>query len=220
MRIYIRHAEKEYKNGHTNSYKHDPSITPTGRDSIKDLVTFLVSTWGYPNTIICSPYRRARETVDNMLLSLQSTIPINTIQLYCDCSLSEYLGNWKHDKLDVYPDTQIFNPPHPEMFCQFRNRLRRHNEYFIQQEEKNDTNVTWFVTHGLVISQLVNINHFYLKGPLPYLGVIALFKHKNMNRCQLSIMNDPKCIQYIPIQRQYLSKIKQFDSSRNITIPA
>ena len=61
MRIYIRHADKEYENGKAMSCVHDPSITEDGKINTIRTAQELVSKYGIPDMIICSPYRRARK---------------------------------------------------------------------------------------------------------------------------------------------------------------
>ena len=73
--VYIRHAKKEYINGDSPTFKHDPGITFEGVDHCKKISNMLVNRYGVPDEIICSPYRRARETAIAMSTSLKKPVP-------------------------------------------------------------------------------------------------------------------------------------------------
>lgn len=146
MIIYIRHAEKEYNNGHSESYKFDPNITEEGMEKTRILANKLLEEYGKPDVIICSPYLRTRETAD--LIS-----KVVGVDYRIDKFLSEYLGNHKYEKLDVHEETKKYNPPHPETFRKFQTRVYKHNTYMNKFSDKK----VWIVTHGLFITELSKI---------------------------------------------------------------
>ncbi len=150
MRIYIRHAEKLYSNGCSSIYKHDPGIIPGEESRIVQLARNLISKFGFPTLIVCSPYLRTRQTATqlcNTVLSMSGS----SIPLYCDVNLSEYLGNHPYDDLDVTPETSYYNPPHPEKYYEFNDRLRDHDKYIRGLDLSHNI---WCITHGLVIRNL------------------------------------------------------------------
>ena len=169
--VYIRHAEKEYNNGESNLYKHDPGITPDGISKTKEMAKNIIKEWGVPEMIISSPYRRTRETAIIMNTTLReynngNNTPNNNkqnIKLKIDVGLSEYLGNHKTAILDVTPETKVWNPPHPEMFGAMKQRVKNHYNKirkFMRKSNKNNSNgngemkVIWLVTHGIIIKQI------------------------------------------------------------------
>ena len=69
-KIYIRHADKQYKNMDADLYKLDPGIKSVGVEKSRKVAEKLVAEYGEPTRIISSPFRRARETAMVMNLSL------------------------------------------------------------------------------------------------------------------------------------------------------
>ena len=170
MRIYIRHAEKEYCNGQSTAWAHDPSITSTGYEQTQKLALQLIEQWGIPNFIICSPYRRTRETA----LALLKIINNNGLtELKYDVRLSEYLGNRRNEKLDVTNETLEYNPPHPETFFQMDTRVRWHNDDMKALDHENT--VVWFISHGFIINRIGNAMGYKLPKRLPYLSTVIFF---------------------------------------------
>lgn len=149
-RIYIRHGDKAYGNGKVEKYKHDPPLTIIGVKEMTTLTLSLLEKYRLPQYIISSPYRRCRESAGHII----KTIYLNTgkeIPLFIDVNVSEYLGNHKKSRLDVYPETMKYNPPHPETFHNFRQRI-------IDHDSKCPDNV-WVVTHGIVIDTVARIRN-------------------------------------------------------------
>ena len=155
-KIYIRHAEKKYKNGFSNKHKFDPQITDNGEFNTEILAQKLLKLYGKPDIIICSPYLRTRQTA-----SILRKMADENIEILYDVHLSEYLGNHQSDILDVHPETKKYKPPHPENFKQFCYRIRHHDNYtkkLTSLAQKNGINIViWIVTHGIVINQLARL---------------------------------------------------------------
>lgn len=187
MRIYIRHAEKEYSNGESEIYKHDPNITNNGREKARRVAKFLIDKWGVPDMIVCSPYERTRETAKEM-----ASIIDKDIKIKCDVRLSEYLGNHKEDELDVKRETEKYNPPHPEIFFEMDSRVLLHND---EMQELDDSEmIVWFITHGIIINRIANAMGFTLKRRFPYLGAITFIKENNYVECYIIINENIKNI--------------------------
>jgi broad specificity phosphatase PhoE len=121
MNIYIRHAEKEYKNSEAEFYKHDPGIKEIGVERARKVALRLIELYGEPSKIVASPYRRTRETALIMNMMLKNPLE----EIIIDNKLSEYLGNHYFSELDVTSATKIHNPPHPETFDEFRKRVKK-----------------------------------------------------------------------------------------------
>jgi broad specificity phosphatase PhoE len=180
-RIYIRHTFKAYDNGKAINFKHDPEITPEGVKLAKELAWILYQKHGLPEAIICSPYRRTRETAYAMLSVISSFSPNTKIEIRCDVSLSEYLGHHKNVKIDVTPETTYHCPPPPENFHQFESRVIRHFKENIKYDfyEKK----TWFITHGIFLSLLTKhySSKYILSKNIPNLGCVETFFRLNKN---------------------------------------
>lgn len=147
VRIYIRHSEKTYRNGQNETFKHDPPITEEGKVQARQLAYLLIQKYGVPILIMCSPYRRTRETAEAMMGGISSVIR-------CDSLLSEYLGN--HEETDVTVETASFEPPHhDESLGAFKARIRKHNTLASVLDDL--TQPVWFITHGFIMSTLADI---------------------------------------------------------------
>lgn len=153
VRIYIRHSEKAYRNGQNETFKHDPPITEEGKAQARQLAHLLIQKYGVPVLIMCSPYRRTRETAEAMRDHIV-TVSNNVPALRCDNLLSEYLGN--HEETDVTNETASFAPPHhDEPLGAFKSRIRKHNTLASVLDDL--TQPVWFITHCFVMSTLADI---------------------------------------------------------------
>ncbi len=141
--IFIRHAEKEYENGHgpAGCYQHDPHITQTAEE-LADRGHYLRTKYGRPEICFVSPYLRTRETLAG--LEPNASVQIEPL-------LGEFLGNQR--KTDVDPTTcQFALPPAGETMIQLRQRCR-----LFLDSVKEIEGIAWIVTHGLVISTIAKM---------------------------------------------------------------
>jgi broad specificity phosphatase PhoE len=150
MRIYIRHAAKAYRNGGSSQFGHDPPIIPQAMEDIHKMTTRLEQKYGRPDKIICSPFLRARTTAQFINVYLTQPVPI-----LVDVSISEYLGNHYDTQLDVTPETSSYNPPHPEKYASFFERVQAHFDH-------SEDNV-WYVTHGIVIQTIGKFRSYIIR---------------------------------------------------------
>lgn len=169
-RLYFRHADKECVNG-KGLYIHDSPITEYGKSRTVEITKNSVCSHGIPSAIVCSPYRRTRETALIMQTYINSTYNVD-IPIYCDVTLSEYLGNRTSEPLSVTPETSLYDPPHPETWARFMSRIAEHNNNMKYLDEL--PTFIWFVTHGLVVTSLSRINGSKIRKNIPPLGNIVL----------------------------------------------
>lgn len=171
MRIYIRHAEKKYKNGESLIYKHDPEITENSYPHIKLVIDQLIKLYGLPTCIYSSPYLRTKQTANQIVEVIRDSFNLH-IKIVDDVSLSEYLGNRKDEKLDVTNETLINNPPHPETFYQLEQRVKQHD--LENQKYDNSYNNIWFVTHGIIVNRIAKLYGLNLGRNIPYLSYLSV----------------------------------------------
>lgn len=150
VRIYIRHADKKYRNGKSENLKHDPPIKDSAFTDAEKYGLHLFSLFGQPKYVFCSPFLRTRQTATAMVSKLPRPVEIK-----CDPKLSEYLGHHAADNIDVTSETLKFNPPHPETLRDFEIRIQKHFDEFSFFDKTKD--VCWFITHGLAICHLTKI---------------------------------------------------------------
>ena len=159
--IYIRHANKEYKNGKSDKYSHDPPILAEQEEDIGRLVNNLIDRYGYPKLIICSPYLRCRQTADEIIKMLGYDVPIKV-----DNRISEFLGH--HQYQSVHDDTAKYNPPHPEKFFQFQRRV---TDFYYSTPK---TNGCWIITHGIVIKTIHRLKTMNKSSEIDCLGYMEM----------------------------------------------
>jgi hypothetical protein len=147
--IYIRHFTKEYGNRQSLTYPYDPNII-NDHGIISKFGNNLVKEYGMPHIIFTSPYKRTRQTAHLLKTSLDVPIVI-------DKSLSEFIHSKYNVSLknSVRKNTYIHCPPVNETSTQFSYRLHQHEE----KVKELPSGVYWFVTHGLNIKKLFNIEY-------------------------------------------------------------
>jgi len=161
--LYIRHAEKEYKNGNNDEFSLDPDITEKGKIDALNKFKLLLDEYGPPEKIISSPYLRTRATAQIAQSVILEQINLQ-IKIEYDNKLGECLKNHPNKDLTVClrPETLIHNPIHPETNIQFNNRIYNH---------KSKSN-TWYITHGLNIYTIASMKKCKIKYPDELCGVV------------------------------------------------
>lgn len=143
MRIYIRHAEKKYKDGFGKPL-HDPELTFNDTEKMRKLVNELIHLYGVPDVIVASPYRRTIQTAECLSSFLKSKVPI-----IVDVNISEYLG-YRKENIDVAKQTSMYCVPDTgETMRDLIERVSYHCDMF-----RGVKGVYWFVTHGKIIKEI------------------------------------------------------------------
>ena len=212
--IYIRHADKDFSNGNSEYFKHDPGITEIGVERSKKIATELVELYGEPERIISSPYRRTRET--SLVMNTMLKRPLDEIEINSD--LSEYLGNHSGVPLDVTMPTKIHKPPHPETFEQMKKRVKKHLNKFRKTE-----GVIWVVTHGLIIRQISIHYDIKTSKQIPYLTCFSLLELPNLIRAEFLLFknfldeSENYRIPFKRIERTFVSPKSEYTGRDDIT---
>lgn len=167
MRIYLRHSDKEYKNGDRGF---DPPLTNKGRSKVIPLGIALLQRYGIPTTIICSPYLRCRETAELLHRAIFDKTK-QRVGIRCDPSISEYLGNHPGQPFIVSDETRAYNPPQTETFYQMESRVHTHNDRM--RDFDRDRRPVWIVTHGLIIDRLLAFMGFRRPPAIPPLCFVV-----------------------------------------------
>lgn len=205
-RIYIRHAEKEYSNGDSDMYKHDPGITERGVQKSKMVAKYLIDKWGIPSKIISSPYKRTRETASVMKSVISGPVISSKtisappgyekrpdpIKIVIDRDVSEYLGNHRNIPIDVTESTLTYDPPHPESFSEMRLRVRTHNDKITNSlsGSGNRTGPIWIVTHGLIIKELAALIDIKMARDFPSLTCLSILSQEKITEGSVIVFHD------------------------------
>lgn len=186
--VYLRHAQKEYNNGDADLYKHDPGITSSGVERTKMVTQHLIKSWGEPDMIITSPYRRCRETA-----IIMSQVITKKLEIVKDSSLSEYLGNHRNVPIDVTSETKLHDPPHPESFTEMKKRVDDHFKRVSKytKHNKGDIKIIWFITHGLILKQVAEIIGLKMnKNRLPTLTCLSIIEEDRVTKGEVLLFRD------------------------------
>lgn len=173
MRIYVRHAEKEYNNGQSIIHPFDPPATERGIEKASALADKLYSSFGAPTLIVSSPFLRTRQTASAIRSRLFEKTGI-AVPIVCDKRVGEYLGNHRisgDDGLFTH-QTKDLDPLLEDNISHFNSRLREHND--IMGSLDKDHFSFWIVTHGLVIKKLSRFNGCFFPGYPAFLSGIIV----------------------------------------------
>lgn len=192
-KIYIRHADKQYKNMKSELFKHDPGITQIGVERSRKVALKLIEQYGEPVKIVSSPYRRARETAMIMNMTLKNPLE----EIIIDTTISEYLGNHANTPLDVTNATKFHNPPHPETFDDMKKRVKKHVEKVKKEDkmllqshnviEKGQLGVVWYITHGLIMKQIAGHSGIKNSSSFPCLTCLSVTETPEMVKTEFLI---------------------------------
>jgi broad specificity phosphatase PhoE len=187
--IWIRHGEKQYNNNKApyGYHQHDSPLKEDCIIDIYDKVEFLVKNFGFPTTILCSPFLRTRETKDHICIKLVEIDEKKSVNIHFDydTNICEFLGFQKPigGYADVEQQTQKFFEDKivlGESLKKLNYRVKTHLENLKIYENKEDRCV-WIITHGIVIN---NIYH-------------NLYKMEGIKK---DLKSRPKCLSYLSYQ--------------------
>lgn len=154
MIIYIRHAND---NERDPQYKQDSNITKRGIKNTKKFVHRMVKKYGFPKTILFSPFQRCTQTVAIMvseLISLQSSKTVS-YNIKKDLTLSRVFTSTDKENVSVSPETMRLNINIHESSEDIDRRVKQH----LRNTLSYDTPI-WCITHAIIykrISRQLNI---------------------------------------------------------------
>jgi len=141
-------------------YKQDNSLNSSSQchEEILDKARQLIKLYGKPKTIYCSPFRRARETVHIMKKLLPD------VDIIIDANLSRFFS--KKEKLNpsVRKKTLKYDPPITENAKEFKERV-----YKIEKIISKNKDITWCITHYLVIKKITKKYEITIPHKMPFL---------------------------------------------------
>lgn len=159
MHIYLRHGNDDK----VSTYKHDKSLNSASQTEI-DIVKktrWLVKTYGFPSIIYCSPFKRARATLDIMIKYLSK---MGDVKVRIDNYLSRLFVKNEYLNPSVRKTTMYYNPPIKENKKDFRRRVDK-----AEARASAEAGVTWSITHYLVMRRLSRKYDIALPKHMPFL---------------------------------------------------
>ena len=167
--LYIRHGEKQFENKKSDIFSLDPGLTQQGKIKAEKHFYDLLDTYVMPESIITSPYLRARETSHIAQNSIYNKTGI-WIPVFIDIDLGEYLGNHTGSDLskELTPGTLHYNPIPIENWQKFSDRI----EGYFSREKINKSKNIWHITHGLVIQTIAKLYGTRIQRPHELHGIL------------------------------------------------
>lgn len=142
--LFIRHSEDD---SDYPKYSHDLPITKDGIKMTKKLTQKLINKHGVPDVIYCSPFKRCRSTVEIMIRTINTCVPIKI-----DTRLSKYYTESQQQNPNARPETQKYNPPTIET----KEDVSRRSKNILTELRKTDLNV-WCITHAIVVNNICKL---------------------------------------------------------------
>lgn len=167
--LYIRHAQKAYVNGAVKEFPLDPELTECGRKTAQNRFRELITLYGTPSRIICSPYLRARETAQ-IANDVVKDVTGNHLDIVCESQIGEFLGHHRGRDMNecLRPETLVHSPIPPEQFKQYSARIKK---YVRSIGVPDFSNPIWVITHGIVIKSIAHFRGCDLDYPKELSGI-------------------------------------------------
>lgn len=178
MLIYIRHSDDEYSNP---TYKHDNNITNRGVRLAQKTGKKLIEKYGLPYKIYCSPFRRTRQTLENMLSSLSPELRAQ-IQISFDNRLCRYFSSSEKRRPKIDPKTKSHQVPITETWEDFKERIDEHIMKMRRHKYKYREEVVWVITHALVYKRVARHHQKELPDYIPFMHYFYLRKKEKRRR--------------------------------------
>lgn len=171
--VILRHAKKEYGNRSGHMVKYDSPIVEDEWGRAKVVFSKHISEHSLtPTRIICSPYRRTRETAE-----ILRGMTENNLDVEVDRGFSNYLGwNKESNDSDFEEETLNYTPYPPEKLLEFHKRVKRSFQRIYDELKEDD--VVWIITHRFIINSHLQSRSLKTKRFKPLEGVI--FKEGNI----------------------------------------
>lgn len=160
MLIYIRHS---MDNEEDPTYRHDARLTHKGKKLAVSKGEALIQKYGIPNIVYCSPFRRTRETLTNLLSSVQNT---QNIKIVYDQRIARHFSKNDQRHPDVAPTTLKTNIPIYESTEDFNKRIRRFSKS-MSHYALEDT-VVWCITHTTAYKRMASYHRVRIPSHIPF----------------------------------------------------
>lgn len=211
MIIYLRHGEDAYENP---TFAHDQKIPQVEEihDDIEKVGKFLVTKYGQPTHVICSPFQRARDTYN--ILKRKAVLSQET-KLLIDTRVGRYFSSReKKEGPEVRKETKKMKPSIYESWESFKVRVRNHvNQLKDDKFLKSRHTVVWVITHTLVIKEVARYLRFEMPEYYEFLQWVALRSHGPEHKISFIAMGDgakdPEVLQEDVRRKKGVKEVKE-----------
>lgn len=193
MIIYIRHASDQYEDP---TFLHDQKIVKTKEniENALNVAKFLIKEYGQPEVVICSPFERAKGT-----LNIMRKVFDNNPEIKYDTRVSRYFTSKEKKEVDIRKETQVMLPPVYESWSKFKVRVQDHINTLVEDATlKSRHKVVWVITHTLVIKEVAK--HLKIETPdyFEFLLWMAIRSHgPEFNVSYVAVGNGPGNVKVI-----------------------
>ncbi len=170
MLIFIRHSEDEDNRYHP----YDGSITAKGRQLARKKARKLISRYGFPKKIYCSPFRRTRQTLQAMISDLEQEQRNNlNRRTKFDIRLSRYFTSEEKVKprlarsTDKLGDIPVYETSE-EMDRRINQFLHKSRRY------QNRAKVVWVITHAIPYKRAACFHDKEIPEHIPFMHHIVV----------------------------------------------
>ena len=159
MLIYLRHGDDRGN----DVYRHDRPLNDRGKKKAGKAFGELAEKYGHPNTVLVSPFRRAVQTLEAMVVHFARAVDVHR-----DRRIAQYLGETRNS---VSPETAA-EVAIDESKDAFRARVRDHVE---DVRSRNQAGVAiWCITHQVVIEEAAGCFGVEISGNLDFLAHVVM----------------------------------------------
>lgn len=162
MLIFVRHSDDSSKNAH----RHDGAITSRGKRRAQKVAKKMVSRYGKPDRIYCSPFQRTRETMENMLIGANLE---QRPSIVMDPRLSRYFSSKEKADPSIFTKTEDYGVPIYESWRDFNNRVRNFLKELEDKQLFDEGVVIWVITHALVYKRCAYRYKFKIPENIPFM---------------------------------------------------
>ena len=141
--VYVRHQEKQWDNNYKGLHRLDSPLTKRGLGYWKHQIVELEQKYGIPDRIVCSPFFRCRQMVEE-LMKVYRDVPV---EIDSDCG--EYLGHQKLKFINnrlLRNDTLIYRIVYKEDVEGLKQRAKK-----VYDKYRKMSGYTLIITHGFLM---------------------------------------------------------------------
>jgi len=150
MLIYLRHGDDR---GH-DIYRHDRPLSDRGRQKAGKESRRLIERYGHPDRVLVSPFRRARETMEEMARRFSRAVEIQQ-----DPRIAQRLSSKQQRAPRVSPETLAVITVNEDE----RTFQRRISNHVASVRPWASRNTVWCITHQAVIEAVAP--YFEVRAP-------------------------------------------------------
>lgn len=170
MIIYIRHS---FDDNYDPTYEHDPKLTKEGKILAYQKGKHLIKKFGIPNIIYCSPFRRTKETVMNMIKNIPEEVLAN-IKIFYDPIIGRYFSHKEKKHVSISKSTLKSNINIYETKRDFNRRINILTKRLSKWIDSN--HVIWCITHTSVFKKLAKLYNIKLPRNIPFMYYFVIEK--------------------------------------------